>query len=86
MRAPFTPNAESADDPWHWSAVIAIFFFALVWHRLGIPSQIYFDEVHYITAARHQNEGLRFNPEHPVLGKTIIAAAIRWRWTSLPRR
>ncbi|MFN5780609.1 MAG: phospholipid carrier-dependent glycosyltransferase [Novosphingobium sp.] len=72
------PRFTTEQDPADWCAVIAIFFLALLWWRLGIPSQIYFDEVHYITAARHQNEGVRFNPEHPVLGKTIIAAAIRW--------
>lgn len=65
-------------DPADWSAVIAVFFLALVWWRLGIPSRIYFDEVHYVTAARHVLDGTRFNPEHPMLGKTAIAAAIAW--------
>ena len=35
MRAPFTKD----DDPWHWCAVIAIFFFALAWHRLDAWSE-----------------------------------------------
>lgn len=65
-------------DPADWSAVIAVFFLALVWWRLGIPSRIYFDEVHYVTAARHLLDGTRFNPEHPMLGKTVLAAAIAW--------
>ncbi len=72
------PRFTQEQDPADWCAVIAILFLALLWWRLGIPSQIYFDEIHYVTAARHQNEGVRFNPEHPVLGKSIIAAAIRW--------
>lgn len=65
-------------DPADWSAVIAVFFLALVWWRLGIPSRIYFDEVHYVTAARHLLDGTRFNPEHPMLGKTVLAASIAW--------
>lgn len=65
-------------DPANWCAVIAIFFLALVWWRLGIPSKIYFDELHYVGAARKQLEGLRVNPEHPMLAKTMLTAAIRW--------
>lgn len=68
----------SQQDPADWCAVIAVFFLALAWWRLGIPSQIYFDEIHYVTAARKLLEGVRANPEHPMLGKEIIAAAIRW--------
>ncbi|MCB2060421.1 MAG: phospholipid carrier-dependent glycosyltransferase [Novosphingobium sp.] len=63
-------------DPIGWSAVIALAFLALVWHRLGIPSQIYFDEVHYVKAARLLLEERRVNVEHPMVAKEIIAAAI----------
>lgn len=63
-------------DPVVWCALIALGFLALVWHRLGIPSKIYFDEVHYVTAARHLLRLEGANPEHPLLGKEIIAAAI----------
>ena len=55
---------------------MALGFFALVWHRLGIPSKIYFDEVHYVPAARKLLGLVSANPEHPMLGKEIIAAAI----------
>ncbi len=72
MRTRFTPEQDPAD----WCAVFAVFFLALVWWHLGIPSRIYFDEVHYVTAARKLIEGGRFNPEHPMLGKEVIAAAI----------
>ncbi|MFM2302111.1 MAG: hypothetical protein RLZZ84_1847 [Pseudomonadota bacterium] len=65
-------------DPADWCAVIAVCFLALAWWRLGIPSQLYFDEVHYVPAARKLLEGVRANPEHPLLGKEAIAAAIRW--------
>lgn len=51
-------------------------FLALAWHRLGIPSKIYFDEIHYVVAARKLLEWTSANPEHPMLGKQFIAAAI----------
>ena len=72
------PRFTTEQDPAEWCAVIAVFFLSLVWWRLGIPDQIYFDEVHYVKAARKLNEGLRANAEHPMFGKTVIAAAIRW--------
>ena len=72
------PRFTSEKDPADWCGVIAVFFLSLVWWRLGIPDQIYFDEVHYVGAARKLNEGVRANAEHPMFGKTVIAAAIRW--------
>ncbi|MDR2857572.1 MAG: phospholipid carrier-dependent glycosyltransferase [Novosphingobium sp.] len=63
-------------DPLAWTAGFALLFLALVWHRLGIPSQIYFDEVHYVPAARKLLQMVPANTEHPMLGKEIIAAAI----------
>lgn len=63
-------------DPLFWCALIALGFLALCWHRLGIPSQIYFDEVHYVHAARSLLQLVQANPEHPLLGKEIIAASI----------
>lgn len=63
-------------DPLAWSAGIALAFLALVWHRLGIPSKIYFDEIHYVPAARKLLELVSANPEHPLLGKEILAASI----------
>jgi dolichyl-phosphate-mannose-protein mannosyltransferase len=74
MRSRFTQE----QDPAAWCAVIAVFFLALVWWRLGIPSEIYFDEVHYVPAARKLIEGVRANPEHPLFGKTVLSAAIHW--------
>lgn len=64
------------EDPWDWSAVVAVFFLALVWYRLGIPSRIYFDELHYVPAARKLLTLTIANPEHPMLGKEMIAAAM----------
>lgn len=72
-RLPFTAERDPAD----WSVVIALFFLTLCWWRLGVPSEVYFDEVHYVKAARGLIAGTRINPEHPMFGKTIIAASIR---------
>lgn len=63
-------------DPLGWTMLIALAFLAVCLHRLGIPSRIYFDETHYVPAARKLLELTRANPEHPLLGKEIIAAAI----------
>ena len=64
MRPAFTHEQDPAD----WCAVIAVFFLALVWWRLGVPSRIYFDEVHYVPAARKLIEGLRANLPQPPMG------------------
>ena len=63
-------------DPLVWTALIALGFLALVWHRIGIPTKIYFDEVHYVPAARKLLALTFANPEHPMLGKEVIAASI----------
>jgi len=76
MPAPAAPYRTSQRDPLVWCWLLALAFLALCWHRLGIPSKIYFDEVHYVKAARDLLQGHRANPEHPMVGKEIIAAAI----------
>jgi dolichyl-phosphate-mannose--protein O-mannosyl transferase len=63
-------------DPLAWTVGFALAFLALAWHRLGIPSKIYFDEIHYVPAARKLLQMTAANPEHPMVGKEIIAAAI----------
>lgn len=68
--------ASREKDPLVWTALIAIAFLALAWHRLDIPSKIMFDEVHYVPAARKLLELVQVNPEHPMLGKEIIAASL----------
>ena len=41
--------------------------------RLGIPSQFYFDEVHYVPAARVLREFSHItNQEHPLVGKEFL--------------
>ena len=73
MAQPFTTER----DPRDWSLVITVFFLALCWWRLAIPSDVYFDEVHYVKAARAFLEGQRINAEHPMFGKAVLAGAIR---------
>ncbi|OYX92738.1 MAG: glycosyl transferase, partial [Novosphingobium sp. 35-62-5] len=61
-------------DPALWCVGIAVAFFIVVLHRLGIPSTIMFDEVHYLPAARRLIDLTeRLNPEHPLLAKQLIA-------------
>ena len=65
-------------DPIVWCWAIAAGFFALTLHRLAIPSKEYFDEIHYLPAARNLLALSELkNPEHPPLGKELIALAIR---------
>jgi len=71
-----TPAHQPQRDPLVWCVVLALGFLALVWHRLGIPSKIYFDEVHYVPAARAILDLRSTNPEHPMFGKEVIAASI----------
>ncbi len=70
------PRHHAEPDPIAWCAAIAVLFLALIWHRLGIPTKIYFDEVHYVAAARKLIELKSANPEHPLVGKELIAGAI----------
>lgn len=59
--------------------------------RIGIPTTPYFDEVHYVPAARALIEGGAYlNREHPLLGKQLIALGM-WMfgdnalgWRALP--
>lgn len=71
------PHQRFATDPVLWQAVIALLFAGLVLTDLGIPSKMYFDEVHYVPAARALLHGMPANPEHPLLAKSAIALAIR---------
>jgi dolichyl-phosphate-mannose--protein O-mannosyl transferase len=68
--------ARPEKDPLAWTVGAALLFLALVWYRLGIPSKIYFDEVHYVPAARKLLTMTSANPEHPMFGKEVIAGAI----------
>lgn len=76
-----TPNGPLRHpvDPWLWCLAVAAGFAALTSIRLTIPNTPFFDEVHYLPAARDMLDvwnggeaGYR-NREHPLLGKTLIA-------------
>ncbi len=68
---------ENRDDPRVWTWIISLAFFALCLIRLTIPTAPYFDEVHYLPAARELLvSGEWLNREHPLLGKIILAAGI----------
>ena len=69
--------AESVKDPVGWSGAIAFAFLALAMVRLGIPTRFYFDEVHYVPAARILLQFSHItNQEHPLFGKEMIALGI----------
>jgi len=60
-------------DPIGWTVTFACGFLALCLIRLAVPPAPYFDEVHYLPAARALFElGHLANPEHPPLGKELL--------------
>lgn len=66
-------------DPLAWSVAITGLFALIAGWRLASPSIAYFDEVHYVPAAREflnlieHGLGEYRNREHPLLGKELIA-------------
>ncbi len=79
-------------DPILLNAAIALGFALLALVRLTVPSEPYFDEVHYLPAARAVLElELATNVEHPPLAKQLMALGIAlfgdgplgWRLPSL---
>lgn len=64
-------------DPIGWCILLAVGFWALTLIRLTTPATFYFDEVHYLPAAReYLAMGTFTNREHPLLGKDLIALGI----------
>ncbi len=69
-------------DPLGWCLALTGLFALLTGWRLGVPSQPYFDEVHYLPAAREilsfleTGQGAYRNREHPLLAKELIALAM----------
>ena len=68
---------EQVQDPLRWCAVLALaFWLACLPHLTAVP-HAYFDEVHYLPAARELLALDEFtNREHPLLGKELIALGI----------
>ncbi len=84
-------DGQAERDPLWWVAGIACAFLALLLLRLGVPGRIYFDEVHYVKAARVLLTLAKpQNAEHPLVGKEFIAAGIAlfgdrpWAWRIFP--
>ncbi len=78
-------------DPIGWCGVMAAGFWLLCLYNLAIPTAPYFDEVHYLPAARELlTLGEFLNREHPLLGKELIALGIAifgdtpWGWRIMP--
>ncbi|MFU7529555.1 phospholipid carrier-dependent glycosyltransferase [Qipengyuania sp. ASV99] len=75
--APTAPPHPS--DPRLWCVIIPVLFALLAGLRLTTPASPYFDEVHYLPAARELllfwegSGGAYLNREHPLLGKELIA-------------
>ena len=71
------PPRASDRDPIVWCALLSVLFLAVSLVRLAVPSTPYFDEIHYLPAARALLSGAEvLNQEHPPLGKLIMAASI----------
>lgn len=65
------------DDTLRITAIFTGAFALLCLIRLTVPSHAYFDEVHYVPAARALLEGAAYpNREHPLLGKHLIGLGI----------
>ncbi len=72
-----TKAPDHTRDPVGWSGLLAFGFLGLILIRLGIPTTPYFDEVHYLPAARVMMDLSHItNQEHPLLGKEILALGI----------
>jgi dolichyl-phosphate-mannose--protein O-mannosyl transferase len=77
--SPATTPPTRPRDPLGWCLVLTGAFALLAGWRLGIPSKPYFDEVHYIPAAREimqlleGGHGAYRNREHPLLAKELFA-------------
>lgn len=70
-------HKDIAEDPWGWTVGLATLLIGLSLIRLTNPTIPFFDEVHYLPAARALLDGSEWlNREHPILGKEILAISI----------
>ena len=64
-------------DPIRWHLALTALFAVLLAIRLTVPGRPFFDEIHYLPAARNLIAlSTAINLEHPPLGKELIAAGI----------
>jgi dolichyl-phosphate-mannose--protein O-mannosyl transferase len=91
FQIPPVKNRTPDEDPLALCVIATFTFFAIASYGLLSPSSLYFDETHYVPAARSLLELVAANQEHPLLAKEIMAASIRllgdhplgWRLPSL---
>lgn len=76
MAAAMATPQKRQDETLAWCWAIALAFLAFTLHRLTMPSIMYFDEIHYVKAARDLLSLTPANREHPMFAKEIIAASI----------
>ena len=68
---------EQPQDPLRWCAVLALGFWLACLPYMFVVGHAYFDEIHYLPAARDMLElGSLNNKEHPLFGKELLAAGI----------
>ena len=82
---------EQPQDPIRWCVGVALVFWLACLPFLTVVTEPYFDEVHYLPAARELLVlGEYTNREHPMLGKELIGLGIAlfgdnpWGWRLLP--
>src|SRR5436309_3100564 len=77
-----SPSAPNNSAAWNTIVALLIFFAAHFALLVGVttPEKFYFDEVHYVPAARQMLEPVMpspmLNPMHPPLAKQLIALSI----------
>ena len=73
-----SPAPAHPRDPIAWHVLLTLVFLTLVSIRLTIPTKTYFDELHYVPAARVlMTLSHPVNEEHPLLGKELIALGMQ---------
>ncbi len=82
---------EQTQDPLRWCLALALVFWLAMLPFLTVATEPYFDEVHYLPAARELlTLGEFTNREHPLVGKELIALGMAlfgdnpWGWRLLP--
>lgn len=86
---PAAPPPPRPRDPMAWVVALTGLYALLTGWRLATPSILYFDEVHYIPAAREilslfeTGAGHYRNREHPLLAKELIALGM-WVFGDTP--
>ncbi|HXV18529.1 MAG TPA: phospholipid carrier-dependent glycosyltransferase [Candidatus Omnitrophota bacterium] len=77
MNIPFKEKIPQYVRPWLWYGLAFLAYSIFYGYRLDFPSAPYFDEIHYVEAARNLIERSGYVGEaHPYFGKYLIALSI----------